>query len=130
MRPPDLRFDPFLPEVRQDPFRYYGGLRDTAPAFHTVLDGRDIYGILRHADVTAALANHTMYTATDGLGLHPRDKWTSGIVAADHPNTPASAKFLGKHLLRFPQALRNWQPTIQTTADHLVATLIDRKPST
>jgi cytochrome P450 len=59
-------FDPFAPEVIDDPYPHYARLRDEAPVCWIEED--NLWMVTRYADVAAVLHDPTTYSSADGMG--------------------------------------------------------------
>ncbi len=57
----ELRYDPFDPAVREDPYPYYARLRREAPAFR--VESRGLFAVSRYADVVHVLRRHDLFSS-------------------------------------------------------------------
>ena len=55
----DLYWDPFTPELRNDPYPLWKRMRDEAPVWHN--DRYDFWALTRFHDVEAANKDHETY---------------------------------------------------------------------
>jgi cytochrome P450 len=59
-------FDPFAPDVIDDPYPHYARLRDHAPVFRIEAD--NMWMVTRYDDVAAVLHDPATYSSADGMG--------------------------------------------------------------
>jgi cytochrome P450 len=62
-------FNPYDPEVYEDPYPIYAWLRDEQPVHHN--EELDIWVLSRHADVAAGLRDHTRFSSSYGVLIEP-----------------------------------------------------------
>ena len=62
-------FNPYDPEVYEDPYPIYTWLRDEEPVHHN--EELDIWVLSRHADVAGALGDHTRFSSSYGVLIEP-----------------------------------------------------------
>jgi cytochrome P450 len=62
-------FNPYDPEVYEDPYPSYAWLRDEDPVHHN--EELDIWVLSRHADVAAGLRDHTRFSNSYGVLIEP-----------------------------------------------------------
>ena len=60
----DLYWDPFTPELRNDPYPLWKRMRDEAPVWHN--DQYDFWALTRFHDVEAANKDHDTYVSSHG----------------------------------------------------------------
>ena len=60
----DLYWDPFTPELRNDPYPLWKRMRDEAPVWHN--DRYDFWALTRFHDVEAANKDHDTYVSSHG----------------------------------------------------------------
>ncbi len=56
-----IGYNPFLPEVRQNPYPFYAGLRREAPVYE--IEGLGIRAVSRYNDVLAVVRNHRVFSS-------------------------------------------------------------------
>ncbi len=74
-----IAYDPFLPEVIQDPLPFYARLREEAPAYH--IAKYDCWALSRFDDIWHASSDVEHFTATKGTS-------SAQVVTKDQPVTP------------------------------------------
>jgi cytochrome P450 len=116
---PVQSYDPFAPEVIRDPYPYYAWLRDHAPCYHS--ETRDIYVLSRYADVRAALANHEVFSSTEGVGYERRP--VPMMIAYDPPQHTRLRRIVAGRFT--PRALTQWQARIDQIAGDMVDAVLD-----
>ena len=57
MTKPKLKFDPYSQEYFDNPYEIYRRMRDETPIYYD--EDEDFYALTRHADVAAALKDHS-----------------------------------------------------------------------
>jgi cytochrome P450 len=73
-----LRYDPFDPEIPDDPYPVYRQLRDEAPVYHAA--DTNTWVLSRHQDVISALLDHHSYSSVDGVFPTPPGVKSRGVV--------------------------------------------------
>ena len=122
-RVPTVDYDPFHATTRADPYPTYTRLRDAAPVIRTIIDDWEVYGLTRYTHVHAALSDHHRFTARDGLGVYPVDRWQGGvIVTCDPPEHTRIRRAVAHHT--GPAALAGWRAQIQELADTTLQPLL------
>jgi cytochrome P450 len=82
----DLYWDPFLPELRDDPYPLWKRLRDEAPVWHN--DRYDFWVISRFDDVEAGFRDHETFSSNHGTTIEimsPTPLDTGFIIFLDPP---------------------------------------------
>ncbi len=75
-----MHFDPYSPELHEDPYPVYRALRDEHPAYHN--EELAFWAISRHADVRAALLDPETYCSGQGIAVGLGDLPQSGAGGA------------------------------------------------
>jgi cytochrome P450 len=60
-----VTFDPFSPDVIADPYPFYARLHDESPVSY--IEDRQVWVLVRHADVRAALRDHGRLSSSQGV---------------------------------------------------------------
>jgi cytochrome P450 len=116
-----LDYDPFAPEVIQDPYSYYKRLRDEAPAYY--LAKYDCWAVSRFEDVWAVSSDVEHFTATKGTS-------SAQVVTKDQPVTamlnsmdpPAHSRLRAVVRSCFlPKHLREIEPQVRKLLAELLA---------
>jgi cytochrome P450 len=83
-----VRYSPYDYEIHEDPYPTYARLREEAPVYRN--DEIDFWALSRHADVTNAFRDSTLYSSANGVSLEPMatgpNAWRSmSFLAMDPP---------------------------------------------
>ncbi len=124
---PALALDPFADAALGDPYAIHATLRDAGPVFY--LERYGIYGMARHAEVTAALKDFATYCSSRGVGLTDFAKeapWRppSLLLETDPPTHERARRLMMKVVS--PQALKAVRPMWRRRADELAIRLAAR----
>lgn len=122
---PEVDYDPFAPENREDPFPLYEALREVAPVFY--LSKYGTYGVARWQEVTAVQKDYENFTATTGSGLsdiRSPDSWREGatITSSDPPKHTEIRSILNRILS--PVVVRQWREIFEEEGRKLVERLV------
>jgi len=107
-------YDPFAPEVVEDPFPYYTWLREQAPAYHC--EPRGISVLSRYDDVRGALRDHESFSSTQGVGYEVRP--VPMMVALDPPDHTRLRRIVQRDFT--PKAISAWSGRVQGLVDDLL----------
>lgn len=66
---PNVIYDPYDPQVHDDPYVTYGALRQHAPVYRN--DDVDFWALSRHADVALALRDTRRFSSANGILIEP-----------------------------------------------------------
>ncbi len=90
----DLYWDPFTPELRDDPYPLWTRLRDEAPAWYN--ERLDFWAITRFHDIEVAFKDWETFSSAHGtvLELMTDEPYPDGrlIFSSTRPTTPAFAR--------------------------------------
>ncbi len=83
-----VRYSPYDYEIHEDPYPTYARLRGEAPVYRN--DEIDFWALSRHADVTDAFRDSTLFSSANGVSLEPMatgpNAWRSmSFLAMDPP---------------------------------------------
>lgn len=122
---PHTDIDVFGDEFLADPYAHHEGLREAGPLFY--LSKYQIYGMARHAEVSAALKDWSVFISSRGVGLSDFAKekpWRlpSLLLEADPPDHRAMRSLMNEVVS--PNVLRKIRPLWQAEADNLIDELI------
>jgi cytochrome P450 len=121
-----LAYDPFAPEVIEDPHPFYKRLRDEAPAYY--LGKYDCWALSRFEDVWSVSSDVEHFTATKGTA-------SAQVVTKDQPVTamlnsmdpPAHSKLRAVVRQCFlPKHLREIEPHVRKLLAELLAPQLER----
>jgi len=119
--------DPFASEFHADPYRFHGELRDAGPGIWLSRCG--IVAMARHAEVQAALNDHTTFMSGAGAGVQDLRKskaWRprSIVLEVDPPVHDETRGALGR-VLSGP-AICKLRQSFAREAEHLAEALVAR----
>ena len=82
-------FDPYDYTLQDDPYPTYAWLRDEEPLYYNEVS--DFWALSRHADVTAAIRDESVYSNSMGVSLDPtawgpHARYTMSFLAMDPPD--------------------------------------------
>ena len=117
-------FDPYSPEVQDDPYPLYQRMRDSEPvAYNAELD---CWFLFRFDDVLTAVHDHETFVSGQGISVTPgRDTQPAPtLIAMDNPlhdelRTAVSRKFT-------PRAIKEFEPIVRALATEHVDAFVDR----
>src|SRR3954453_18981726 len=75
----DLYWDPFTPELRDDPYPLWKRMRDEAPVWHN--DRYDFWALTRFHDIEAANKDHDTYVSSHGTTVETMTEDPNGDTA-------------------------------------------------
>jgi cytochrome P450 len=110
--------DLFTRDAVRDPYPHYRALRELGPVVRLSAHGVDV--VSRYADVRAVLADAKTFISGEGIGFDDEANQLSRgkTLTSDDPLHAHLRKVVAHRLL--PRALRDLDPTIDKTAEHLV----------
>ena len=127
----ELKFNPFLPEVRENPYPFYERLRTEDPVHRSFIGGDWL--LTRHADIKSVLLDKRFRANDKGKQIQKKKEYASQIGSDLHPLVEASNTFLFyldppdhtrlRGLLRkafTPTVVENMRPRIQRLVDELL----------
>jgi len=94
-----MEYNPFLPEVRENPYPYYAYLRQHAPVYQ--VPGVGFWSVSRYEDVFSILKNPQMFSSTIFMDaflgdLNPFPPEAPAIVAYDPPDHARLRKLVNR----------------------------------
>ncbi len=115
-----MEYNPFLPEVKENPYPYYAHLREHAPAYH--IEGLGFWALSRYDDVDFVLKNPSLFSSSTLLAtligdLDPVPEAPS-LVSCDPPDHTRLRKLVNKAFT--PSIIRSLGPRIREVAQDLV----------
>jgi cytochrome P450 len=124
---PVLDLDPVSPAFLEDPHPGHERLREAGPVVR--LERYGVYGLARHAEVQATLADWRTFCSSAGVGLsdfrkEPPWRPPSLLLEADPPLHTRTRGVIERILT--PAALRALKEGFEREADALVARLVER----
>ena len=124
-------YNPFLPQVRADPYPYYAALRREAPVAQAA--GLPIYTVSRYDDVLHILQHPETFSSTalsvlaqGGVGMGPNDGALAGhrifnsslMIATDPPDHGRLRKLVNRGFT--PRRIADLEPRLRMLADELL----------
>jgi cytochrome P450 len=107
-------YNPFAPEVKENPYPYYAWLRREHPVYyHPRLD---FWVLSRYADVAAAGRDHETFSSAQGIG--PDRMPLPTMITTDPPDHTRLRKLVSKAFT--PRMIEQSAPRIQATVDALL----------
>jgi cytochrome P450 len=120
-------FSPYDPEVYEDPYPTYAWLRDEEPVHHN--EELDLWVLSRHADVAAALRDHTRFSNSYGVLIEP-STWGPdaykhlSFVAMDPPRHTHVRGLVSRGFT--PRRVAELEPHIRRIAREHIETALER----
>lgn len=119
-----MEYNPFLPEVQENPFPYYAYLRQHAPAYQ--VPGVGFWAISRYEDVLFILKNPQVFSSTilTSSLMGDLDPWPPNVpamIALDPPNHTRLRKLVNRAFT--PRRVASLEQHIREVAHHLVEQL-------
>ncbi len=113
-------FNPFAPEVKDNPYPYYAWLRREHPVYHQERLG--FWVLSRYDDIEAAARQPEVFSSAQGIG----PDWQPGstMITKDPPEHTRLRKLVSKAFT--PRMVQTLAPRIQALVDHLIDAFIDR----
>ncbi|MCU0270755.1 MAG: cytochrome P450 [Acidimicrobiales bacterium] len=109
------RYDPFAPEVLEDPYPSYAWLRSEAPVYH--VEEHDIWVLSRYEDILQAVRRPEVFSSNQGVSFERRP--VPMLVAIDPPDHTRLRRLVSRHFT--PRAVEaGWRERIATIADDLL----------
>ena len=117
-------FDPYSPEVQDDPYPLYQRMRDVEPvAYNAELD---CWFLFRFGDVLTAVHDHEAFVSGQGISVTPgRDTQPAPtLISMDNPvhdelRTAVSRKFT-------PRAIKEFEPIVRALATEHIDAFVER----
>jgi cytochrome P450 len=114
-------YNPFLPEVKEDPYPYYAWLREHHPVYYYNAK-LGFYVLSRYADVEAAARTPEVFSSAQGIG--PDRAPVAMMIAKDPPNHTRLRKLVSKAFT--PKMVEQLAPRIQEIVDELLDAALPR----
>ena len=111
-----MNYNPFLPEVKDNPYPYYQWLRDHAPVYK--VEPLGFYAVSRYEDVQFVLKNHALFSSeiVGKAGLGGND--TKTIISCDPPDHTRLRTIVNRGFT--PRVIADWEPRIKQIVDTLI----------
>jgi cytochrome P450 len=115
-----VNYNPFLPEVKADPYPYYRWLREEHPVYR--VEPMGFYAVSRYEDVHFVLRSHALFSSeivgSAGLG---RDSNTKTNISCDPPDHTRLRTIVNRGFT--PRVIADWEPRIRQILDGLMRDL-------
>lgn len=122
-----LGYDPFAPDVRENPYPYYLELRRRAPVYQ--VDGAGLWVVSRYDDVVFVVKHHELFSSAPMNFQAVREGFFSAsaatIIGADPPAHTRLRTLVNRGFT--PRRIADLEPRIRAIADELVASLRERQ---
>ena len=113
-------YNPFVPEVKENPYPAYEWLRREHPVYHN--EELDFWALSRYADVEAAARRPEIFSSAQGVG--PDRQEGASMITKDPPEHTRLRKLVSKAFT--PRMVSQLEPHIRAIADELLDALIDK----
>ncbi len=114
-------FNPFLPDVKENPYPYYAWLRENHPVYFNEQTG--FWTVSRYADVVAVLRNTEAFSSAHGIG--PEHDTDIPMMITQDP--PIHTRLRGLVSKAFTPRMINQNATrVQQIVDELIDKVIDQ----
>lgn len=107
-------YDPWAPDVLQDPYPHYAWLRAEAPVYH--VEDHDIWVISRHADLLDAVRDTDVFSSNQGNSYERRP--VPMLVGYDPPEHTRLRRLVSKHWT--PRMILRLEPRIRRLVDEIL----------
>jgi cytochrome P450 len=116
-----MRYDPFSPSVREDPYPYYARLRAEAPVFRC--EPHDFWVVSRHADVVHVLSNPADFSSAKSVGPD-KIPGVPMMLTRDPPEHTRLRSLVGRAFT--PRTVAELAPRVHAVADRLVGRAVEQ----
>ena len=117
-----MNYNPFLPEVKADPYPYYAHLRREAPVYP--IEGMGVYAISRYEDVMFAV-NHPEVFSSEGFNnMTINDKPAKMLIFTDPPDHTKMRNLVNRGFT--PKIIADLEPRIRQVTEELLDAVVER----
>ena len=114
-----VNYNPFAPEVKEDPYPYYAALRREHPVYRTEMMGA--YVVTRYEDVQHVMKNTEVFSST-GMGTGYVDgRPTNSVIICDPPDHTRLRSILNRAFT--PRIVADLEPRIREITTELLGGL-------
>ena len=113
-------YNPFVPEVKENPYPAYEWLRREHPVYHNEELG--FWVLSRYADVEAAARRPEIFSSAQGVG--PDRQEGASMITKDPPEHTRLRKLVSKAFT--PRMVSQLEPHIRAITDELLDAVIDK----
>ena len=113
-------YNPFVPEVKNDPYPAYEWLRREHPVYYN--EALDIWALSRYADVESAARRPEVFSSAQGVG--PDRQEGASMITKDPPEHTRLRKLVSKAFT--PRMVSQLEPRIRMITDELLDAVIDK----
>lgn len=108
-------YDPWDPDVLEDPYPHFARLRAEAPVYHVA--EHDIWVVSRHADLVAAARNVEVFSSNQGNSYERRP--VPMLVGLDPPEHTRVRRLVARHWT--PRVINLLAPRIERLCDEILS---------
>ena len=117
-----MEYNPFSPEVKENPYQYYAELRRDRPVYH--VESMDAYAVSRYEDVGRLLRQPELFSST-GFGTTNIDgRETKMLISCDPPDHTRLRNLVNRAFT--PRMVADLEPRIRDITDELIDRAIPR----
>jgi len=109
-----LQFDPWAPDVLEDPYPYFAQLRAEAPVVH--IEAHDLWMITRYDDLLSAVRDTATFSSDQGNSYERRP--VPMLVGLDPPEHTRVRRLVAKHWT--PRVINQLRPRVERLVSDIV----------
>lgn len=113
-------YNPFLPEVKENPYPAYEWLRREHPVYYN--EALDIWVLSRYADIEAAARRPEIFSSAQGIG--PDRQIGVSMITKDPPEHTRLRKLVSKAFT--PRMVSQLEPRVRSITDELLDAVIGK----
>jgi cytochrome P450 len=122
-----IRYDPFAPDVRENPYPYYAELRRQAPVYH--VESAGLWTVARYDDVLTVLKDHQSFSSAPMNFEAVRGNFFEGnaatIIGSDPPIHTRLRNLVNRGFT--PRRIAALEPRIRAITEGLLAQIPHRR---
>ncbi|MGH8006974.1 MAG: cytochrome P450, partial [Candidatus Binatia bacterium] len=122
-----MDYNPFLPEVQQNPYPYYAYLREHAPVYQ--IPGVGFWAVSRYADVLAVIKNPHVFSSANMVGpvlgdLNPFPPEAPSLIELNPPVHTVQRKIINRAFT--PRRIATLEAHLREVVHHLIEQIAAR----
>jgi cytochrome P450 len=117
-----MNYNPFLPEVKANPYPYYAQLRDEAPVYQ--IEGLGILAISRYDDVLFAINHPELFSSEGFSNTNINDQPAKMMIFSDPPDHTRLRNLVNRAFT--PKMVADLEPRIRQITDDLVSRIVEK----
>jgi cytochrome P450 len=117
-----INYNPFLPQVKADPYPYYADLRREAPVHQ--IEGMGVYAISRYDDVMFALNHPELFSSEGFNNMTINDKPAKMLIFTDPPDHTKMRNLVNRGFT--PKIVADLEPRIRQITEELIDAVVER----